>query len=515
MSRKFNRVSPRQRMINLMYLVLTAMLAFNISSDVLDGVLQVDDGLIKTNKALQARNDILFSQIAEAARINPTKSGNALIDATQVVEMSNLLLNTIDSLKLEIARETDGKDADITHIRNRENLGAASEVMLSPTTNSGYSLRQNINEFSARISKFISNRSNTDNIVSTLSTNPIKTSEGVVEWEIAKFNNQPVIAALTQLSKIQSDIMHAESEALTSLLNGIDATDLRVNRTNAFVIPKSQIVMQGGEYCADIVLAAIDSTSQPIIEINRVKLPEGNSVYRSTATKPGKVTYNGLMSVTERDGSIRKLPFTGEYYVIEPTATISASMMNIVYAGIENPISVSVPGVIDSNVEVDVAGGKLSKIGTNWSVYPNKGAEIVTIIVKALLNETTIEVARQEFKVRLLPDPTAFIKFTGGRYYGSPQTIQRKALLDSPELCASIDDGILDVKFDVISFETLFIDSMGNAIPEKSNGAGFSKRQADQISRLKSGSRFFITSIKAKGPDGNVRQLSPFEVYLN
>ncbi|MDE6642488.1 MAG: gliding motility protein GldM [Muribaculaceae bacterium] len=515
MSRKLNRMSPRQQMINLMYLVLTAMLALNVSSDVLDGVSQVDNGLIKTNKALQSRNETLFNQIADAAQINPTKSGNALFDATQVVEMSNELLTTIDSLKLEIVRKADGKNADINRIKNHENLGAASEVLLSPTTNSGILLKQNINKFSNNIVKFINNTSIAEKLTATLSTSTIETSEGVVDWEIAKFNNQPVIAALTQLSKIQSDILHAEGEALTSLLNGIDATDLRVNQTNAFVIPKNQIVTQGGEYYADIILAAIDSTSRPTIEVNGVKLPATNSVYRAPASQPGKVTYNGLMTVTERDGSIRKLPFSGEYDVIKPTATISATMMNIMYAGIQNPISVSIPGVIDSNVLVDVIGGKLSKQGTTLSVLPNNGTNAVTVVVKAQLDNTLAEVSRQDFKVRLLPDPRPFIKFAGGNYFGSPRTIQRKALLSSSTLCASIDDGILDIPFDVISFETLFFDSMNNGIPEKSNGSSFSKRQTDQINRLKSGSRFFITSIKAKGPDGNIRLLSPFEVYLN
>lgn len=515
MSHNQNRMSPRQRMINLMYLVLTAMLALNVSSDVLDGVTQVDNGLSKTNKALQTRNDALFNQIAEAAKFNPTKAAAALNNATQVVEISNRLLDLTDSLKFEIAQKADGNNADITNIRNRENLGAASEVMLSPTTKSGHKLRQNIDCYRENIIQYINDSASIDNIINTLSTNPIKTSEGTVDWEIAKFNNQPVIAVLTQLSKIQSDIMHAQGEALISLLNAIDATDLRVNKTNAFVIPKSQIVMRGSEYFADIVLAAIDSTSHPSIEINGVKQLAGNSTYRTTATQSGKITYNGMMTVTERDGNIRELPFTGSYDVIEPTATVSASMMNIMYAGISNPISVSVPGVIDSNVSVNVTGGKLTRAGNNLSVLPDNNAQSVTITVKATLDGRTTEVAKQIFKVRQLPEPRPYIRFSEGFYYGSPKTIQRRALLNSPGLGASIDDGVLDIKFDIISFETLFFDSMGNAIPEKSNGEVFSTRQKGQITRLKSGTRFFITSIKAKGPDRNIRLLSPIEVYLN
>lgn len=515
MSSNHNRMSPRQRMINLMYLVLTAMLALNVSSNVLDGVSQVDRGLLNTNKTLGIRNEALLGQIAEIARINPAKAAEAAQKASHVALMSDRILFSIDSLKLAIARQADGKDARLDNIRHRENLNAASVVMLSPTSMAGRRLRLDIDSYRERISGFITDSVKSGAVKSALSTARIETADGLVDWETAKFEHQPVIASLTQLTKLQCDILHAEGEALTSILDGIDAADLRVNRTGAFIIPRSDVVMQGGVYEADIVLAAVDSTSRPTIEVNGNALPSGSQIYKAVATTPGPVTYRGLMKVTERDGSVRELPFEGHYDVIEPTATVSATMMNIMYAGIANPIKVSVPGVIDSNVTVDVTGGRLEKNGKTMSVRPDNGVDQLAVSVKARIDDRVTEVAKTVFKVRPLPAPMPFVRIDKGRYNGGIPAVQRRALLASPGIGAAIDDGVLDIGFDVVSFETIFFDSMGNAIPEKSDGSGFSARQKEQIKRLRSGSRFFITGVRAKGPDGVVRQISPIEVILN
>ena len=515
MSSNHNRMSPRQRMINLMYLVLTAMLALNVSSDVLDGLSQVDSGLLKTNRTLMMKNDALLAQIGDIARVNPVKASVSAADAAAIALVSDSLLTEIDALKLDIAREADGKNAQLDNLKNRENLDAASTVMLSPVTRRGFLLKQKINSYSDQIADILPAGPCLDGIKNTLSTDKIETVDGPVDWEIAKFEHQPAIAAMTQLTKLQGDILHAESEALTALLDRIDADDLRVNHTDAFVIPRSDVVMSGSVYEADIVLAAVDSTSRPVIEINGTRLPDGTQVYKALATAPGKVTYRGIMNVTERDGSIRELPFEGRYDVIEPTATVSATMMNIMYSGIDNPVKVSVPGVIDDNVIVEVKGGQLFKTGKKLSVRPDNGADRLTVSVKARYADKITEVANTEFKVRSLPSPLPHIIIDDGRYKGGVPALSRRQLMSSPGIGAAIDDGILDITYEVLSFETLFFDSMGNVIPEKSEGWRFSSRQKDRFRKLGSGARFFVSGVKAKGPDGIVRQLSPIEVILN
>ena len=132
-----SRLSPRQRMINLMYIVLTAMLALNVSADVLDGFTQVEDGLNRSNENVARRNQAIFDRLADFAAQNPEKGAQWLAKAGEVREFTTELYRQVDSLKLAIIREADGDDADPLNIRNRDDLESSSVVMLNPATLEG------------------------------------------------------------------------------------------------------------------------------------------------------------------------------------------------------------------------------------------------------------------------------------------------------------------------------------------------------------------------------------------
>ena len=211
--------------------------------------------------------------------------------------------------------------------------------------------------------------------------------------------------------------------------------------------------------------------------------------------------------------------FSSEYTVIEPSATVSATMMNVLYAGIDNPISISVPGVANNQVTATMTNGSLTRSGDNWIARPSAVGKDAVVTVTANMDGRSQTVATTTFRVRKLPDPTPFIAYKDAqgndeRYKGS-KPFPKTLLLQSSGLEAAIDDGLLNTKFTVISFETVFFDSMGNAIPEVSDGANFSQRQKDQFRRLSRGKRFYISRVKAKGPDGTTRDLSPMEVIVN
>ena len=298
----------------------------------------------------------------------------------------------------------------------------------------------------------------------------------------------------------------------------VDAGDVRVNLLNAFVIPQSRMVMRGGKYSANIVLAAIDTTSRPEIYIGGSRINNPNGLYEFVTSKTGTFDYSGYLQVNNGDGSVLKLPFQSSYTVMEPSATISPTMMNVLYAGINNPISISVPGVPMSAVSATMTNGTLTRTGDTWVAKPSQvGAEAV-INVSADIDGRSQQVGSMKFRVRKLPDPVAFIKFktAGGtdRYKGG-KPFQKALLIEAPGLDAAIDDDMLNIDFKVLGFETVFFDQMGNAMPEVSNGANFSQRQRDNFRRLSRGKRFYISRIRAIGPDGIERTLSPVEVIVN
>lgn len=520
MAENLNRLSPRQKMINLMYIVLTAMLALNVSSDVLDGFTQVDEGLNRSNNNVAERNKSILQQLEAFAAQNPEKGQVWYEQALEVREVTDRLYNQIDSIKLLIVQQADGPDGNVAEILNRDNLEAASVVMLAPGNENGAKLRQSIDQYRDYILSKLPD-SKRANVEEALSTAPVQ-RKGVIgstSWEESKFDNQPVVAAITLLTKLQNDVRFAEGEALNTMLSNVDAGDVRVNELNAFVIPQSRLVMRGGKYSADIVLAAVDTTARPIVYINGKALDNNRGHYELFTGSTGTFTYNGYLEVPHGDGTITRHEFKSDYTVIEPSATISPTMMNVLYAGIENPISISVPGVPMSAVSATMTNGTLTRKGDAWVAHPGKVGSDAEVSVTATIDGRSQSVGSMKFRVRKLPDPTPYIAYRNAQgqedSYRGGKPLAKKLLLESQGLDAAIDDGILNIKFKVVSFETLFFDSMGNAIPEVSNGDKFSQRQLDKFRQLSRGKRFFITKVRATGPDGITRDLSPIEVIVN
>lgn len=516
------RMSPRQRMINLMYIVLTAMLALNVSSDVLNGFNQVHESLHRTNLNMAAKNDVQFRYLQELFEKNPAKVEVWYEKGKELRDISNTLCLSIDSLKTAIARQADGEAGDPDNLLNQDDLEAASVTMLRPGSEEGKKLRTRVDSFREYVSVMISDTTKRNVVEEMLSTKiSVKPgSLGPQTWEAKNFDNMPAIAAVTILTKLENDIRQAESEAISNLITNVDIGDVRVNELQAYVIPNSNLVMRGSKYTANIVLAAIDTTQRPSVFVNGSRLSNDRGILEMTAGNVGTHEYSGYIEVMRGDGSLDRRPFKSSYTVMEPMATISPTMMNVLYAGIENPISISVPGFPMNAVQATMTNGTLTRNGDHWVARPGKVGSEAVISVTATSDGVSRNVGSMTFRVRKLPDPTPYIPMKDAQgnlvhYKGSPKKISKAALMSAESLGAAIDDDILNVTYSVVSFSTIFFDSMGNAIPEVSDGANFSKRQKEQFKRLKPGKTFFISDVKAKGPDGITRDIPPMQVSLN
>ena len=307
---------------------------------------------------------------------------------------------------------------------------------------------------------------------------------------------------------------------LSYLLSSVDMGDYRVNQIKAQVIPESQIVMRGGQYKANIVLSAVDSTKRPSIFVNGKQLPEDKEgLFTVTAGATGTFPIEGYIQMPNSEGIMVKYPFKSEYFVTEPSATVAPTLMNVLYAGISNPLRIAVPGVPSSNVTATMTNGTLTRNGDVWEAKPTTvGKEAVVSVRARMADGRTVEMAQTSFRVRALPDPMPYIeykdangnvkKFRGGK-------MLKRDLVGADGIMAAIDDDLLNVPFTVLSFELTFFDSMGNVIPEVAQGREFSQRQKDYIRRLARGKRFYITRVLVKGPDGKERTISPIEVIVN
>ncbi len=522
MANSQSRMSPRQKMINLMYIVLTAMLALNVSGDVLNGFQQVEDGLARSNETATERNNALLDKLIEFNKSNPEKGGIWLTRAKDVNEKTNNLCNHIGELKLQIAIQADGKGANPSQLENREDLEAAAAVMLAPVHGKGGELRTQIEDFRSFAKQFITDELKKNNIDKVLSTESFKEKNTIgaqKSWEERQFDNMPAIAAITLLTKLQNDLRYVEGEVLNALITNVDAGDIRVNQVEAFVIPESRFVMSGSTYKANIVLAAVDTTQRPLVYIEDKALDNDMGVYEFSTGRAGTYDYSGYIEVPHGDGTTTKHNFTSSYTVIEPMASVSATMVNVLYAGINNPISIAVPGVPTNAINASITNGTITRSGNGWIAKPNKVGTNCVISVTANMNGRSQTIANTEFRVRKLPDPTPYIAYKDNKgnadKYKGGRPFSKTLLLQTDGIEAAIDDDMLNVTYQVKSFETVFFDSMGNAIPEVSNGNKFSERQRSSFRRLTRGKRFYISKVKAVGPDGIERTLAPMEVIVN
>ena len=492
-----------------MYVVLMAMLALNISTEGLNGFSIVEESLNRTTSNSSKENETLYSDFAEQMKSNPEKVKAWFDKATEVKRMSDSLYNFAQMLKERIVKEADGKDANVHNIENKDNLEAASHVMLAPGTGQGRHLFLAINSYRERILKMVGDPQQRAIISSNLSTKIPKGAHAMGKnWQEYMFEDMPVAAAVTLLSKLQSDVRYAEGEVLHTLVSNIDMKDIRVNKLNAFVIPEKTVLYPGERFNANIVMAAVDTTQQPEIYVNGMRVNSSTGQYSFTAGGVGDHQFGGYILMRNVKGDVLRRDFLQKYTVIPApnTATVAADMMNVLYAGYQNPISISVPGVPANAVTATMSGGSFSSKGNgHFIAVPSAVGHDVSIHVTARDKGQTRTLPPFVFHVRKLPDPTAYIGLGTNRFRGGG--LSKASLMQANGIKAAIDDGLLDIEFKVLSFETVFFDNMGNAVPMASAGPMFSERQRDAFRKLSRNKRFYISRVKAVGPDGITRNL--------
>jgi len=507
MAIKKRPVSPRQKMINLMYVVLMAMLALNVSTEVLEGFSVVEERLRRATDNSSSENSALYGDFSDQMKKNPEKVKVWFEKATSVKQMSDSLYNFAQQLKEEIVKEADGKDGDVNNIKNKEDLEAASQVMLAPSRGQGKKLFDAVNAYREKILSMLPEGHQKNAIESNLATTvPAKAKALNKNWQEYMFESQPVAAAVTLLSQLQNDVRHAEGEVLHTLVSNIDLKDIRVNKLSAFVIPESRTVISGDRFSAQIVMAAVDTTQQPEIYIGGRRVNLQNNTYAFTAGGVGDHSFSGYITMTNGNGDVIRRDFTQKYTVVNPSATVSADLMNVLYAGYDNPISISIPGVPLNAVSASMSGGGFRSVGHGkFIARPTAIGKDVTISVASNQGGHARQMGKFTFHVRKLPDPTAYIQVGTDRFRGGG--LAKASLMGANGIKAAIDDGILDIQFKVVSFETVFFDNMGNAVPMASDGASFSARQRDAFRKLSRNRRFYISRVTAVGPDGITRKL--------
>ena len=250
--------------------------------------------------------------------------------------------------------------------------------------------------------------------------------EGRVNWEMGNFYHTILAGTVTILNKLIVDVRNAESDVITHLYKSITAEDFKFDQVGAKVIAKSNYVLQGDSYDADVIVAAYDTKQNPEIFIQmgtdsvrnfdpdkmvRVEGARGLGKLKIAANTLGPQKYAGVIRIiiTYQERR-RSYYFNSEYIVAKPSVTVSADKMNVFYIGVDNPVSISVPGVAEENLKPTITAGTLTpKGGGKYIVRVNQGTKATKVNVSAEVNGQTKPMGSAEFRVKTVPDPVAYI----------------------------------------------------------------------------------------------------------
>jgi len=530
--------TPRQKMIGMMYLVLTALLALNVSKDVLNAFILVDKSLTKTTENFYHKNDVYYREFDRAAAENPVKAGPWKAKADEVKRKSNELHEYIQGLKLEIVRSSEGEESEAIvdgniiddEIKGRENLFISNEILIgSRKDGKANDLRAAIEEYRKYLLTVIGENATDvrETIETSLNTDDPKTKEGtILRWQDEHFEDVPLVAAVTLLSKLQSDVRNAESDALRYLFGQIEAGSFNFNLVEPVVIPNSNHVVRGTEYKANIFMAAFDTTQEPTVYIgeydstiaddgtitynmkgqlgrdySEVPVSQGKGMYSVTTSSTGWKKWGGIISLKRLDGGVTSKPFKAQYQVAEPSLVVSATKMNVFYLGVPNPVEISVPGVPADRIVASTNNGRISPSGGAYVVNPTKeGTSQISVSVRE--DGGVRSRGSKNFRVRKVPNPDATLAG-----FKSGASLSKSQILAELGPKAKMPDWFeFDLEFTVTGF-TLATYIQGFYQELQATGGTFTTAQREVLRNLNPGAKLYLNDVMAVGPDGSSRNL--------
>lgn len=507
-------------MIGMMYLFLTAMLALNVSGDLLNAFVLVDDSIKQTTRTVEGKNDLMYSKFEQSANDNPAKVQAYYDKATQIKEEAARLWGLIDQYKNDIVKTADGDEATPDNYKSKDNQDVASTVMLVKGGGErSKNLKKSIDNYREFLTSLVdpSDTFMIRTLNQALSTNDSKSVDGVSKsWAQEKFEYLPMAANIALMSKMQSDVRNTEADVVNYLFNKIDAGSFKFTDIEALIIPTTgSYIIRGNEYKADIMLAAYDPTMLPDVFVDGTKKPveSGRGKYSTMGTTVGKKKYNAVIQIMGPDGGQRTYNASAEYEVAEPSVVISPTKMNVFYAGVDNPVDISAPGLSANTLEVTIPGGAaiIVRQGNQWLARPNPSfaGRKAELIVTAEIDGKRQRVGTTEFRIKRVPDPIAKI---GGKSSGS---IKKTVLMAQENVAADMGpDFDFDLKFNVTEFSIATIKN-GYYVDATSKTGRITEEQRELIRGIPLGGKLFIENVRAVGPGNDVRQLQSITLKLD
>ncbi|MBW7936138.1 MAG: gliding motility protein GldM [Flavobacteriales bacterium] len=535
------KLSPRQKMINMMYLVLTALLALNVSKEILDAFVVVNIGLLQQKQNIEQKNGSWYAEFHNQDEIVNKGKNPRVKDlherAKKVRTFADEMSAFIHSMKIDLVKNVDGVTSDEEANNRISNPGLIEKKddYDKPTHYFGpeadqidkgkaRELKNKLNEFKNNLLGLVDERYKTimEERLALLNTpdpgsdDPAYKKDGKKTWEMKYFYHLPLSAALVELTKWENIVKGAESEMLTHFWDQISATAFKFDAVEAKVIPKSSFVISGSNFEAEVFLAAfstsfkptiiygtrVDSTTMNVadaVQLDSTLIIDGKGHISVPASGAGERTFAGIIKMidpkTQKETSY---PYSTIYNVSPPSATVSPTKMNVFYRGLDNPISVGVPGVAPNNIVVNAAGGSISGSNGTYIVKPGTGNEMTINVSAKMADGKSASMGSFKFRVKRVPTPTVVWanQMNGGKVSGA-------AGAASP-LIPRMDDFDFDVYATIRSFDIAF-NVNGSYYSKSYQGNTIPGETSDKIRKLPKGSKIFFDNIKMTVPGNETR----------
>ncbi len=550
--------TPRQKMIGMMYLVLTALLAMNVSKEVVDAFVTIDHNQMNNLAAIDGKLGTQMNALQKNASENPKKYGPAKTSAERVHKEASALIEHINKIKAKTFSISigNGVEADIPpevysngeflidldsvkalvgidNYDNNTNLMVqdASKPTTEPNAD-GYNytaveLRNKLEAYRDAVISELKKIKGTEILVKNVEKNfdfP-KTKEedpnstikaGEEQWVVKNFYHVPLAASTAMLSGLQNRIRTAESDLVDKLYTDVEGDSFKFNRLKSAVIPQATTISAGSNYEADVFLSAYDDQNAPVIwlgdpgvkwdSINQKLSGEYKVVEMVGTMGKVKLPASGL-GVQQREGVINFKPVGGDpvvqpfkldYSVVAPQLVVSPTAMNVFYKGIPNPVEVSVPGFTADAVSPSISNGSISKGANGYVVNVSSGKEANVSASVELPDGTRRSMGPAKFRVKKIPDPVPSF----GQKGPSDNIISKAVAKAASGVRAKMDGFEMDVPGIVVTKFTVFTTINGEFKEIKCTGNRLSPAASALIAKLRKGQKFGIEEIFVKMPDG-------------
>jgi gliding motility-associated protein GldM len=536
-------------MIGMMYLVLMAMLALNVSNEVLNAFSVLDHGLTSTKETLEQTNNQVMMNFESQYSINSSKVGPWLELAKELEAKSDHIVEFLQEKKIEIIKAADGEEAEAIDghhihgelIKGKDITDAPAYIMVGDNNDkAGMEVREAMEDMKAFINANVLGPDASDKIIQSIEAS-LNTDPGVnhhsgekIPWERAHFEHLPLSGVISIMTGLQINVRNAESEALRYLYSNIDKGSFKFNNLEATVIPNTNYLIKGNDYNAQIFLAASDTTSKPKIYVASGKNPydsvlnedgftytysmkpgydslevskSGRGIFSVPGSNLGERYWGGIIEMTGPSGKKITRPFKRSYLVAEGSVVVSPTKMNVFYIGVDNPVDVSVAGIMPENVNIEVTNARKKRVRNSYIINPRRPGNC-WVQVYADMGEGRKLMGKKEFRVKKVPNPVAKIAGkTGG-------AITKQMLLAQIGVAAEMENFDFDLKFTITEF-TVSTTIQGFLQEASSKSYKLTQQQKNIIQNMSRGQRVYIQDIKAVGPDGSTRDLSTIALILN